>query len=243
MDPVIDVLDQNSDVRAVVLVLHGGRRHGYEHVHRRRLAYLRMVPYGLALRKAGAEHGLAVWLLRYRHRGWNAPELDPVRDARWALAQIDRNHPGVPVVLVGHSMGGRVALRVADHPSVVAVCGLAPWIEPVEPVDQLAGRTVLIAHGDRERMTDPEQSYRYAVRAKAVTDRVARFAVLGDGHAMLRRASDWTRLVTDFVLGELGFEPVAPDVANAMGEPAPRGLDVPLDRRRGWQSDRGAARG
>ena len=167
-------------------------------------------------------------MLRYRVRGWNAPDLDPVRDARWALAEVEREHPGVPVVLVGHSMGGRTALRVADHPTVVAVCALAPWIEPGEPYAQLAGRSLLIAHGDRERMTDPAQSYRYAVQARSVASRVARFSVLGDGHAMLKRAGDWTRLVVDFVLGELGFEPQAPDIANAMRERTPDGLDVPL---------------
>jgi hypothetical protein len=66
-----------------------------------------------------------------------------------------------------------------------------------------------------------------------VTDRVARFNVEGDGHAMLRRARDWTRLVVDFAHGELGLEPMAPDIANAMREASPRGLDVPLGGSRG----------
>jgi pimeloyl-ACP methyl ester carboxylesterase len=234
VEPRVDVFaPEGAPVRAVVLVLHGGRERGFDPVRRRQLAFLRMVPFARALRAKGAKHGLAVWLLRYRVRGWNAPDLDPVRDAEWTLAQIGRLHPGVPVVLVGHSMGGRVAFRVAAHPLVVAVCGLAPWLLPGEPVSQLAGRSVLIAHGDRERMTDPAQSYQYSVRAKAITHRVARFVVLGDGHAMLRRAADWTRLVTAFVLGELGFEPMTPAIANAMDETAPLGLDVPLGGARG----------
>lgn len=228
MEPQVDVLEASADVRAVALVLHGGRSRGRGRVTRYQLAVLRMVPFGRALHAAGRRHGLEVRMLRYRLRGWNAPDLDPVRDARWALAEVEREHPGVPVVLVGHSMGGRTALRVADHPTVVAVCALAPWIEPGEPFAQLAGRSLLIAHGDRERMTDPAQSYRYAVAARGVARRVARFSVVGDGHAMLRRAGDWTRLVVDFVLGELGFEPQAPDIANAMRERTPDGLDVPL---------------
>lgn len=228
MEPQVDVLEASADVRAVALVLHGGRSRGQGRVTRYQLAVLRMVPFGRALRAAGRRHGLEVRMLRYRVRGWNAPDLDPVRDARWALAEVEREHPGVPVVLVGHSMGGRTALRVADHPTVVAVCALAPWIEPGEPFAQLAGRSLLIAHGDRERMTDPAQSYRYAVAARGVARRVARFSVVGDGHAMLKRAGDWTRLVVDFVLGELGFEPQAPDIANAMRERTPDGLDVPL---------------
>jgi hypothetical protein len=113
------------------------------------------------------------------------------------------------------------------------VCALAPWIVPGEPFAQLRGKALLIAHGDRERMTDPAKSLWFARQAKTVTDRVARFTVEGDGHAMLRRARDWTRLVVGFVHGELGLEPLAPDISNAMREASPRGLDVPLGGSRG----------
>ncbi|ANZ43080.1 alpha/beta hydrolase [Lentzea guizhouensis] len=205
-------------------MLHGGREHGTEPVRRHNLAYLRMVPLARALRSPGVE----VWNLRHRVRGWNAPSLDPVRDARWALDRIAELHPDTPVVLVGHSMGGRTALRVAGHPNVVAVCALAPWIVPGEPYEQLRDKSLLIAHGDQERMTDPAKSFAYARQAKTVTERVARFTVEGGDHAMLRRARDWTRLVVDFVRGELGLAPMAPDIANAMHEASPRGLDVPL---------------
>ena len=227
--PHVDVLKPPGGTNAVVLVLHGGREHGTGPVRRHNLAYLRMVPLARALRAPGAE----VWNLRYRVRGWNAPSLDPVKDARWALDRIAELHPGRPVALVGHSMGGRTALRVAGHPSVTAVCALAPWIVPGEPFEQLKGRSLLIAHGDQERMTDPAKSLWFARQAKTVTERVARFTVEGDGHAMLKRARDWTRLVVDFVHGELGLEPVAPDIANAMREASPRGLDVPLGGSRG----------
>ncbi|SER64914.1 Alpha/beta hydrolase family protein [Lentzea xinjiangensis] len=218
------MLKPPAGTNAVVLVLHGGRERGTEPVRRHNLAYLRMVPVARALRAPGVE----VWNLRYRVRGWNAPVLDPVEDARWALDEIAGVRPGAPVVLVGHSMGGRAAVRVAGHPSVIAVCALAPWIVPGEPFEQLRGRSLLIAHGDRERTTDPARSLWFARQAKTVTDRVARFSVVGDGHAMLRRAGDWTRLVVDFVHGELGLRPMAPDIAKAMREASPRGLDVPL---------------
>lgn len=226
--PSIDVLAGPDPANGLVLLLHGGRSRGHARVHRGRLAYRRMLPFGRALRRAGRSGGLAVWALRYRHRGWNAPDLDPVRDARWALDRIRQRHCGVPVVLVGHSMGGRTALRVADDPAVVAVCALAPWIEPGEPVHGLAGRSLLIAHGDRERTTDPARSYGYALRARLVTTRVARFDVLGDGHAMLRRAGDWTDLVCRYVLGELSMSPPDTEIEAAMTAPAPHGLRTPL---------------
>ena len=109
-----------------------------------------------------ARRGPAVYVLRYRVRGWNAPARDALLDARWATAALAERHPGVPVVLLGHSMGGRAALGAAGAPNVAAVCALAPWLDGSDPVAQLAGRTVLIAHGDRERYTDPAASYAYA---------------------------------------------------------------------------------
>jgi pimeloyl-ACP methyl ester carboxylesterase len=233
-EPTLEVVgDEHPDPAAVVLVAHGGRSHGRDSGGRRRLAYWRMRPFGTELERAGRTHrtdvghGVAVYMLRYRYRGWNGAAMDAYRDAAWAVGEITRRHPGRQVALVGHSMGGRAVLRAAGEPGVVAVCALAPWIEG-DPVEQLAGRAVLIAHGDRERMTDPAASLDYAVRARRIADRVARFDVLGDGHAMLRRAADWSSLVRRFVLGELGAEPLDRVITNAMQEPAPGGLSVPL---------------
>ncbi len=209
---------------AVALVLHGGKADSRESGERRRLSYRRVVPLARPLAAAG----LATYLLRYRYRGWNGTAADAARDARTALATIAARHPGVPVVLVGHSMGGRAALLTAGAPGVVAVCALAPWVLDGDPVDQLAGRTVLIAHGDRDRVTGPGASFAYAVRAKRVTDRTARFDVPGSGHGMLARAGDWHRLVHRFVLGATGLSPEDPEIADALRRPSPAGLRVPL---------------
>ena len=128
------------------------------------------------------------------------------------------------MVLVGHSMGGRAALGAAGAPNVVAVCALAPWLDGSDPVHQLDGRTVLIAHGDRERYTDPRESYAYALRAKQRGVRICRFDVPGAGHFMISRAGDWHRIVRRFVLGVLGIEPEDPVIANALRQPAASGL-------------------
>ena len=218
-------------VRSIVLVLHGGQARSAATVRRTQFSYLRMVPFARFLHRRGGGRGMSVRILRYRYRGWNEPELHPVQDARWALTQLWDQHRDASIVLLGHSMGGRAALRVADHPAVTAVCALAPWTLDDEPVRQLAGRSVLIAHGDREHMTDPRLSYRFAVRAKQVTSRVCRFNVLGDGHAMLRRARDWSELVARFVEAELGLRKPDPLIEDAMRRPAPEGLRVPLPTR------------
>jgi pimeloyl-ACP methyl ester carboxylesterase len=226
-------MDADS-VGSIVLILHGGQATSIKRADRRRGPYLRMIPFAAALHGRGRARGLSVRLLRYRYRGWNEPELHPLVDAKWALDHLREQHPDAPVALLGHSMGGRTALRVADHPAVVAVCALAPWTREGEPVHQLAGRSVLIAHGDRDRVTDPRLSYQFAVRARAASDRVCRFDVLGDGHAMLRRPRDWTALVTRFIEPTLGLADPDPLITDAMARPIPEGLSVPLPRRLRW---------
>lgn len=196
--PRLDVRGPGSGARAVVLLLHGGQVHSTT-ASRRGPAYLRMLPFAAAV--AAGHRDAAVWLLRYRVRGWNGPAEDALHDARWALDEARRRHPGAPVVVIGHSMGGRAALRLAAAPDVAGVCALAPWIEPGEPVIRSAGATVLIAHGDQDRMTDPAASAAYAARIGA-----SFVPVPGEKHALLRRPFFWQRLVTGFVSSTLGAD-------------------------------------
>ena len=126
------------------------------------------MPFARALHRQGGPHGLAVWTLRNRYRGWNGEDMSPVHDARWALARISQEHPGVPVYLLGHSMGGLTALCVADDPQVEAVVALAPWLNHKTPVQPVAGRRVLIVHGTDDRWTSPANSLDYARRADGV---------------------------------------------------------------------------
>ncbi|HET6502235.1 MAG TPA: alpha/beta fold hydrolase [Amycolatopsis sp.] len=190
--------------RAVVLVLHGGAEAGLSEVRPWGLAYLRMLPVARALHRACGRHGVEVRLVRNRVRGWNEPELHPVVDARWALEEIRATRPGVPVFVVGHSMGGRVALRVADDPAVTAVCALAPWTPDGEPVEGVRGRDVVIAHGVHDRITKPAESFAYAVQARRSAARIVRYEVLAEGHAMVRRPGVWNRLICAFTLDAAG---------------------------------------
>jgi pimeloyl-ACP methyl ester carboxylesterase len=205
--PTVTVHETTGETRAVAIVLPGGKADSFDATETRQLTALRMRPFARSLRRRGREHGLAVWLVRYRYRGWNGTEMSPVADARWALDEVRRMHGDVPVVLVGHSMGGRVALRVAGSPSVRGVVALAPWLPQDEPVEQLAGRDVLIAHGDLDAVTSPRASKRYAERARGVANRLVYVSVRGDMHAMVFRWRRWHRLTTRFTLETLGFYP------------------------------------
>jgi alpha-beta hydrolase superfamily lysophospholipase len=229
--PQIRVLPPSDGrpVSAVVIVLHGGRAHSTAPVRRNNLAYQRMRPFTNAIHRDTRHHGVAVWQLRYRVRGWNGDNQDPVRDVRSVLRRIADAHPsGLPVVLVGHSMGGRTALYAGGDRNVVAICALAPWIEPEDLVEQLAARLVVIAHGDQDRMTDPGQSRRYAAQAAAAGATVAHFEVIGDKHAMLRRPADWHGLASDTVRYALGISADAGQLARTMAQPADQRLAVPL---------------
>ena len=125
-------------------------------------------------------------------------------------------------------MGGRAALGAAGADGVIAVCALAPWLDGTDPVNQLAGRTVLIAHGDRERWTDPAASFAYAMRAKSAAWPSAGSRCPARAISCWRRAADWSALVRRFVFGITGVEPLDPAIANALAQPAPNGLNADL---------------
>lgn len=193
----------SGQTRAVALVLPGGRVRSHARSRPWHLSAVRMIPFARSLHVAGADHGLAVWTVRYRYRGWNGTEASPVEDVRWALDEVRSRHGDVPVALVGHSMGGRAAIRVAADVSVRTVVALAPWLPPDEPYEGLRGRSVLILHGSRDSTTDPAASLALAERAAPFAS-VRLVEIRGDGHPMLRQAARWHRLTSEFVIGTLG---------------------------------------
>jgi pimeloyl-ACP methyl ester carboxylesterase len=203
-------------VRAAALVLHGGREVSVAPVTAHQLAVLRMVPIARHLASVGDAGGLAVWRLRFRYRGWNSRagtvgDARPVADVRWAVQQLRERHGDVPIVLVGHSMGGRAALWAADEPGVVGLVGLAPWVTPNEPHGQVVGRRLLVVHGTRDRTTSAKNSKALVDAVRPLSPVDATFVHLrGDGHGMLRRAGVWNELTGDFVLSAgLGVLPGA----------------------------------
>jgi dienelactone hydrolase len=84
-------------------------------------------------------------------------------------------------------MGGRAAMRAAGAPNVRSVVGLAPWLPPGEPTEQLRGKRVLIVHGSADRMTSPAGSAAFARSLATVAEQISYVSVAGEKHAMLRR--------------------------------------------------------
>jgi dienelactone hydrolase len=204
-----------TSLRGVVIIAHGGESVSTEPTAAYQLAVLRMRPLAGAVRHAVRGQRVIVRRPRFTVRGWNDAQASPVSDLTRLLDDLRGQLGPIPVVLVGHSMGARAALRAAGHPSVTAAAGLAPWLPPGEPVDQLAGRRVLLAHGTADSVTSPADTWAYAARARALTT-VTEIEVRTGEHTMLWRAPLWHGLAAAFTCLALGLPAPSGSAASAL---------------------------
>jgi pimeloyl-ACP methyl ester carboxylesterase len=151
--------------------------------------------------------GLGFVEVRYRTKSWNQFERC-AEDARAAV----REAGGARTLLLGFSMGGAVAIAVADEPSVERVVGLAPWIPDRLALETLGGKPLDVLHGSLDRYlpgipgVSPVNSRRGFDRARALGSSGSYTAiglgvhgvavrVPGAGLVALPRAGAWLRLV------------------------------------------------
>ncbi|MFI8962776.1 alpha/beta hydrolase [Streptomyces sp. NPDC053493] len=190
-----------------ILVLHGGRADSLTPPPLLNLPSLRMRPFTRAMAHEPLFADVLVASVRYRLRGWNGHRADPVQDTRQALKELRDAAGPLPVVLVGHSMGARAALRASDDEQVRGVVALAPWCPPGEPTEHLADRTVMALHDEADRITSATHTWNYLARAHAAGARVRGIRMPHGRHAMIRDARRWHRLTTACAAAVLGLAP------------------------------------
>lgn len=195
-----------------MLVLHGGaQRRVPTAVRRTQLSVLRMIPVARAISRAGRGR-VAVHRLLNSYRGWDQSHA-PTDDIAWALAALRETYGDLPVVLVGHSLGGRAALVAGGaHEPVRGVVALNPWLYPSDD-PRLEGRSVLIVHGDADRIAPLASAQQVARRLGRRTDVVLE-VVPGGKHAMLSHAGVFEEHTTDFVT-RLLLQPATQDAPRA----------------------------
>ncbi|WP_253900548.1 alpha/beta hydrolase family protein [Mycobacterium asiaticum] len=185
-----------------MLVLPGGRMRSDEPSRWWHPANLRMMLLARALqRRLGRD--VKVVRVQYRLRGWNSPRQDPVRDAEDVLRGIRARYEPKAVVLVGHSMGARVAAQLSAQGGIAAVVALAPWWYGDKADLIPVGTRLLVVHGTADTRTDPEISRAQTLRARQRGLDAQWVGIDGVGHHMVRRWREWHARTMDFVADQL----------------------------------------
>ena len=167
----------------------------------------------LVRRVAPSHQALAFLEVRYRVKSWH--HIDGcIEDARAGIAAA-REAGATEIALLGFSMGGAVAVHVADDPAVSTVIALAPWLYPELDVTPLEGRRFAVVHGSFDRGlpgipgVNPELSLRGYERALARGIDTQRTVIAGAIHPIALRApwgggtvpmpksARWAALVSD----------------------------------------------
>jgi pimeloyl-ACP methyl ester carboxylesterase len=163
----------------------------------------------LVVRLAPQFPELAFAEVRYRIKSWRRLQWC-VEDAHAAIDSVGAQR----ALLLAFSMGGAVAVQVADSASVDTVVGLAPWLPDRISLDRLRGRRLAVLQGSLDRVVpgipgvSPASSRRGFERALAIGVEGDYTVIPGALHAValraprgrllpLPRAHTWARLVAD----------------------------------------------
>ena len=147
--------------------------------------------------------GVLVRRVQYQVRGWNSAELDALRDAATALDSMREHFDAAKIVVVGHSMGGRVAAHLSASGEVGAVVALAPWW-PRDDADLIPNTCrLLVMHGTADTWTDPRSSCRQTVRARDRGVDAQWMSIEGAGHYLFRQWPRWHQFTAQFAASQL----------------------------------------
>ncbi len=180
------VLPSARRARGIVLALHGGAPNSTTATPRFDPGYLRLVLAARAITGRTGGH-LKVALLRNAVRGWNGAAGSPILDAEWALDRITATYPGLPIGLLGHSLGGRLAFAMVTRPEVRSVVALAPWMADAYDGHDFLGKPTLVMHGNIDTITDADASEDLVRRIREVGGE-ARFESVPGSHPLMWHA-------------------------------------------------------
>lgn len=173
-----------------VLVLPGGTDFSYRPFSPTQGSALRMYPFTASIQ---TRFGMRVRVkqAQYRVYGWNGDQASPMPQARAALDALAGEHPGIPIAVIGHSMGGRIAALLGDDERVTDILALAPWWQFADWRHIHDGVRVRAIHGDADTVTRAPRT------AKGIAELAARgvdaeyLAVPGGRHPMLDHLGVW----------------------------------------------------
>ncbi len=180
------ILPSARRARGIVLALHGGAPNSTTSTPRFDPGYLRLVIAARAIQSRSGGH-LKVALLRNAVRGWNGTPGSPIADAEWALDRLKAIYPALPIGLLGHSLGGRVAFAMATRPEVRSIVALAPWKADAYDGHDFLGTPTLVVHGNIDTVTDADAS-RDLVRRISAAGGDARFESVAGSHPLMWHA-------------------------------------------------------
>lgn len=195
------ILPSARRARGIVLALHGGAPRSTVPTPSLDPGYLRLVLAARAIHGRTGGH-LKVALLRNAVRGWNGASGSPILDAEWALDRLVATYPGLPLGLLGHSLGGRLAFAMAARPEVSSIVALAPWMADAYDERSFFGKPTLVVHGTVDTITDAYASRDLVQRIQRAGGN-ARFESVPSSHPLMWRAGHIHSMAARFLTSTL----------------------------------------